>query len=236
MAENNTTRVPLTSADATERALWEALGEIEPAEPSAELRQSFYRRLAAASRSARLEHWLGALGLRGRAGWLTAAACLLAGLGIGHATGGGDGAADSRLAALEADVTMLNRRLILDRLEDDTPSKRLRGVVDAARMAADDAEIAQALLVRATEDRVPSVRSAAIDALGARVAAPAVGSQVMTLLGQADSPLVQLALIDLVLRYGNDAQIDQLVTLAEQDRLYPDLKRHVLAVLKRDMV
>ncbi|MGH8168840.1 MAG: hypothetical protein ACREQ1_16490, partial [Woeseiaceae bacterium] len=133
------------------------------------------------------------------------------------------------------DVTLLNRRLILDRLENETPGKRLRGVIDAADVAADDVEIARALLVRATEDRVPSVRSAAIDALGSRINAPAVGEQLMNLLEQADSPIVQFALVDLVLRYGNDEQVDQLLLLAEGDRLHPDLKRHVLGVLKRDI-
>jgi HEAT repeat protein len=130
---------------------------------------------------------------------------------------------------------VLNRRLVLDRLEDTTSSKRLRGVMDAASMAAGDTEIAHALLVRATQDRVPSVRSAAIDALGSSTTTPAIGEQIMSLLAEAESPIVQLALVDLVLRYGNVQQIDQLLTLAEQERLHPDLQRHVSASEKRDI-
>jgi hypothetical protein len=53
---------------------------------------------------------------------------------------------------------------------------------------------------------------------------------------RADSPLVQLALIDLVLRHGNQDQINQLLALAEDGNLYPDLSRHVLTTLKRDTV
>jgi hypothetical protein len=37
-----------------------------------------------------------------------------------------------------------------------------------------------------------------------------------------------------VLRYGNDEQVDELLALAEQGRLHPDLERHVLTTLKRD--
>jgi hypothetical protein len=233
MPENQHPGVPPEFENAAEHALWTALGKVEAAEPSPRLRQSFYRRLEQASRRTWHEKLRDTLGFRGNAGWLTAMACLLAGLGIGQLTGGGDDAG-ARLAALEQNVTMLNRRLILDRLESDTPGKRLRGVLDAAYVAGDDAEIAHALLARATGDRVPSVRSAAIDALGSRIDAPAVGRQVMDLLRQADSPIVQFALVDLVLRYGNDEQIGQLLTLADDGRLHPDLKRHVFTALKRD--
>lgn len=234
MPEPTRPGVPGEFEEPSERALWQALGEIEPDEPSPRLRQGFYRRLERASHRTLLERLREALGLGGNAGWLTAAACLLAGLGIGQLAADGGDDAGARLAALEENVTALNRRLILDRLDSEVPGKRLRGVLDAAYVAGDDAEIAQALLVRATGDRVPSVRSAAIDALGARIDTPSVGRQVMDLLQQADSPIVQLALVDLVLRYGNDEQVDEVLALAEQGYLHPDLKRHVLSTLKGD--
>jgi hypothetical protein len=234
MLKETQSGVPDEFEDASLRALWHALGEVEPEEPSQRLRQGFYRRLERASRRTGFERLREALGFRGNTGWLTAAACLLAGLGIGQLAANGGDDAGARLAALEERVTVLNRSLILDRLDSDVPGKRLRGVIDAAGVAGDDADIAQALLVRATGDRVPSVRSAAIDALGPRIDAPSVGRQVMDLLQQADSPIVELALVDLVLRYGNDQQVDELLTLAEQDRLHPDLKRHVLTTLQRD--
>jgi hypothetical protein len=226
--------VPDEFGEASERALWQALGEVEPEEPSPRLRQGFYRRLETAGRRTPLERLREALGFRGNTGWLTAAACLLVGVATGQLAGNGDTDAGARLAALEENVTVLNRRLILDRLDSEVPGKRLRGVLDAAYVAGDDAEIAQALLLRATADRVPSVRSAAIDALGASVDSPTVGRQLMDLLQQADSPIVQLALVDLVLRYGNDEQLDEIVALAEQGYLHPDLKQHVLTTLKGD--
>lgn len=234
MVEETRSGVPDEFEEVSERTLWQALGEMDPQEPSPRLRQGFYRRLESASRRTRFERLREVLGFRGNTGWVTAAACLLVGLGIGALAGSGGNDAATRLAVLEENVTMLNRRLILDRLDSDIPGKRLRGVLDAASVAGDDAEVAQALLVRATGDRVSSVRSAAIDALGSSIDAPKVGRQVMDLLQRASSPIVQLALVDLVLRYGNDQQIDELLTLAEQDRLHSDLKRHVLIVLKRD--
>lgn len=234
MPERTPPGVPDEFADASERALWEALGEVRPEEPSPRLRQGFYRRLERAQHRTPLERLRAVLGLSGNIGWLTAAACLLAGLGIGQLAADRGDDAGTRLAALEERVTALNRRLILDRLDSDVPGKRLRGILDAATVAGQDADIAQALLVRATGDPVPSVRSAAIDALAPRLDAPSVGRRVMDLLQHADSPIVQLALVDLVLRYGNDAQVEELLALAERDRLHPDLKRHVLNTLNRE--
>ncbi len=136
---------------------------------------------------------------------------------------------------LEQNVALLNRDLILDRLENDTASKRLRGVIDAANVAGGDAEITQALLLRATEDRVRSVRTAAISALGPQISAPSVSKQFMELLQQTESPLVQLALVDIVLRNGSKEQIAQLLEFAENGVLNPDIAQHVFTSLKREV-
>jgi hypothetical protein len=232
MADKKISDLPLEFDDESGRELWDALGEIDREQPSSNLRRSFHEKLEHASQGSWLDRLRASLGLRSNVGWLTATACVLVGLGVGHLSGNVEDG--DRLAALEQNVTELNRRLILDRLEDQAPGTRLRGVMDAASHAGADAEIANALLVRATQDRVSSVRSAAIDALGASTSVSAVGEQVMDLLQKAESPIVQLALVDLVLRYGNEEQIDQLLTLAGKDRLHPDLARHVIASVQGD--
>jgi len=63
--------------------------------------------------------------------------------------------------------------------------------------------------------------------VGPRVGSPAVGDELMASLEKAESPLVQLALADLVLRYGNPKQMEQLLQLSEQGRLHPDVAKHV---------
>lgn len=234
MAEKKISKLELDMGDKSGRALWEALGEIEREEPSAGLRRSFHDRLENASRGNWLDKLRATLGLRSNSGWLTATACVLVGIGIGNFSNEVDDSDSARLAALEENITLLNRRLILDRLEDQAPGTRLRGVIDAASYAGNDSEIADALLVRATQDRVASVRSAAIDALGSTRNVAVLGEQFMQLLERAESPIVQFALVDLVLRYGNKEQIDQLLTLAGEDRLHPDLARHVIASVQGD--
>lgn len=227
--------VPFDAGDPGERALWEALGDLPEDEPSPELRRGFYARLEQASRPgplARLRDWLG---LGSNMGWVTVTAALVLGVGLSQALlqgapkpgGAAPNPGDERLAALEANVAMLNREVILGRLSDDSATLRLQGVMQASSLAEQDPELARALLATAARDRSSSVRSAAIDALAPQLGNEAVSTELLQLLEQADSPIVQLALVDLVLRYGSDDQRAQLLELAEQDRLYPDLIQHV---------
>ena len=227
MSDRKTFNVDFDSDDPGEQKLWAALEELPREAPSANMRRSFYRELDRVNSAGWAERLGGWLGINGNAGWVTVAACVLVGIGMGQSFDNTDSEEPMRLEVLEQNVALLNRELILDRLEDATAGRRLRGVIDASNVVQDDAEITRALLVRATEDSVYSVRSAAIDALGPRMNSAAVGNELMMLLENAESPLVQLALVDLVLRNGNDAQLQQLLQLSDKGRLHPDLTKHV---------
>ncbi|MGA9573078.1 MAG: hypothetical protein WBS20_03925 [Lysobacterales bacterium] len=227
MSDRKNTSLPFESSDPAEQKLWQALGDLPQAEPPASLRRSFYDELENAGShgwGGRIRGWLG---LSNNAGWVTAAVCLLIGFAAARMGGMQDGVESTRLAALEDNIALLNRELVLDRLQDDAPGTRLQGVYDASFLVQDDDVVAQALLVRASQDSSSSVRSAAIDALGTQLKSTRVGDELMGLLENAQSPLVQLALIDLVLRNGNRQQLDALLRLANEKRLYPDLVRHV---------
>ncbi len=227
MPDKKTTSVPFESSDQHEQRLWTALGDLPRGEPSPDMRRSFYQNLEQASTrrwSERLRDWLG---IRNNAGWVTATACVLIGFGAAQLLNQENTGDQDRLVALEQNINVLNRELILDRLQDEAAGMRLAGVYDARHVVQDDVQIAQALLQRAATDRSSSVRSAAIDALGPQLNSESVGGELMTLLENADSPIVQLALVDMVLRNGNSMQLGQLQSLANEKRLHPDLVRHV---------
>lgn len=227
MSDRKNPSLPFESGDPAEEKLWQALGELPQAEPPARLRRTFYDELEKAesrSLSGRIRGWLG---FSGNAGWVTAAVCLLVGFAVARIGVVTDTSEADRLAALEQNIAHLNRELVLDRLQDDDPGTRLLGVYDAGSLAQHDDVIAQALLVRASQDSSKSVRSAAIDALGPQLGSAKVGDELMSLLENAESPIVQLALTDMVLRNGNRQQLDALLRLANENRLHPDLVRHV---------
>jgi hypothetical protein len=235
MPENKDTSLPFESGEPAEQKLWAALVDLPRGEPSDQLRRRFYAGLEQASAPRwpeRLRDWLG---MKHNGGWITAAACLVLGFGFAQSIDRTD-SEPMRLAALEQSLAQLQRELILDRLDDASANTRLKGVVDASQVVASDRELARALLARATQDRSLSVRSAAIDALGAHLGSEEIGDNLMALLEGAESPIVQLALVDLVLRHGDNAQIRQLRDLADGGRLHPDLVLHVNNALRSQSI
>lgn len=226
--------VPFESDDAGEQQLWRDLEGLPQEAPSQRLRRRFYDELEHADRRMdRRRRWLSLFSAPGLA---AALGCVVVGVMIGLLLRTSRAPEHSELAQLQQQVAILNRNLVLDRLENDSASKRLLGVIEAGDLAGHDPEVMRALLERAVDDRVHSVRTAAIDAIGPRLGTPAVGDELMASLENAESPLVQLALADMVLRYGNPKQLEQLLRLSERGRLHPDVAQHVKTSVSRNRV
>lgn len=234
MSEKMRSGVPFASDDAGEQQLWEELQHLERPEPPPRVRRRFYDEL---DKRKPVRGWRGWFGLTGATGFATAASCLAIGLAIGLSFNApSPGVDQAEFTQLQEQVAVLNRNLILDRLESASASKRLLGVIEAVPLAERDAEVARALLTRAIEDRVYSVRSAAIDAIGPQLSSPQVGDELMASLEESESPLVQLALVDLVLRHGTAEQLDRLLELTDEGRLHPDVVQHVKSSVQRNPV
>ncbi len=236
MSDRNRSNLPFESDDPAEQELWASLRELPSEIPSADLRRGFYKALDETSSESFADTLLRWFGFGSNTAWLTAAACVLIGFGLANALQGGLPVEQERLAMLEENVALLNRELILDRLENPIAGTRLKGVFDASAASATDEQIVNALLLRATDDRVPSIRTAAIDALGPSLSTAGVGEELMQLLENSESPTIQLALIDLILRNGTGEQLAQLLELANNNQLHPDLVRHVKTALGSETV
>jgi hypothetical protein len=234
MSEKHKGGVPFESDDAGEQQLWSDLGGLPQETPSQRVRRRFYDELEHADRrSHRRRRWLT---LISAPGLVAGIGCMLVGLMIGLLLEDPSAPEHAQLAQLQQQVAMLNRNLVLDRLENDSASKRLLGVMEASSLAGRDPEVTRALLERAIDDRVHSVRAAAIDAIGPQLGTPSIADELMGSLENAESPLVQLALADLVLRYGNPQQLEQLLRLSERGELHPDVARHVKSSVSRNRV
>ncbi|HEY7640095.1 MAG TPA: hypothetical protein VH814_10250 [Steroidobacteraceae bacterium] len=234
MSDKRKSGVPFESEDAGEQKLWRELEDLPQEAPSQRLRRRFYDELEHADqRLHRRRRWLDLFTAPALA---AATACVFVGVIIGVLLRSPSAPEHAELAQLQQQVAILNRNLVLDRLDNDSASKRLLGVIEASDLAGRDPEVMRALLERAVDDRVHSVRTAAIDAIGPRVGTPAVGDELMASLEKAESPLVQLALADLVLRYGNQQQLEQLLQLSERGKLHPDVAQHVKSSVSRNRV
>ena len=223
------------------RAHWPKPGECsgcwKPEQPSPALRPRFYdsleayrQGLASAPASAPI-----ATGWRpffdwGARGWATpvfqlacAAALLIMGIVVGQwlslrDRGQGD------LARLQDEVRGMRQLVTLSLLEQQSASERLRGVDYAYRVDQSDTQVLSALLHAVNHDPNVNVRLAAVDALRKFAGSPAVKGTLDQSLVKQDSPLVQIALIDLIVDVRDKAAAPSLQALERGPAVNKDVR------------
>lgn len=192
-------------------AVWKRLGAIPEEKPGQELRARF---------EATLEAYLQGLGhrtppLRERVekwlqGWWPqqpafqfafAVAFLAIGFLLGHSyvPPAREANHDSvEVARLREEVQATRQLVTLSLLQQQSASERLRGVDYSSRLRQPDPEVLSALLHTVDYDQNVNVRLAAIDALHQSSGSDVVRKGLIQALGRQNSPLVQIALIDML--------------------------------------
>jgi hypothetical protein len=136
--------------------------------------------------------------------------------GAGSASGSGDsangagGTGGGEIHALRDEVRSLSRLVTLSLLKQDSASERLRGVSFGREAGRGDDRVLQALVDTLRHDPDVNVRLAAVDALAPALGQPAVHGQLVQEVGAQRSPMVQIALIDMLLtgdRAGTQRQL-----------------------------
>jgi len=127
------------------------------------------------------------------------------------------------LAQLKGQVEGLRQMVALSMLQEQSAGSRMRGVTYSVQMAQPDSQVQQALLHAVNHDPNVNVRLSAVDALEKYAADPQVRRALVDAVPVQDSPLVQVALIDLLVQLNdkdsapalerllNDRQADEAV-------------------------
>lgn len=147
--------------------------------------------------------WLGVLG--SRPAWQFAMALGLVAIGVWGgrylaAPGRENAPASPDVAQLQGQVESLRQLVTLSLLEQQSPSARLQGVTYAYQMSQPDTQVEQALLHAVDHDANVNVRLSAVDALQKYATDPNVRRALADAVSVQDSPLVQVALIDLLVQ------------------------------------
>ena len=177
--------------------LWQSLDLLPLEEPSGQVRDRFYEMLGAyrqglaSAEPRRAFHW-----------WqMAAAAALLAvGLGIGYVVRG-NGQPPTEVSQLREEVANMRQLVALSLMQQQSASDRLRGVSWAYRAEPSDREVLGALVTAVNHDANVNVRLAAVDALRRFAASPETRRAVVEALPSQTTPLVQVALIDLLVDF-----------------------------------
>lgn len=206
-------------------------------------RRGSLRRLAeraVAGLEVQLERWLPHRALA-QAGVAAAALAVGALLGAGHRLAPGGGAATTattaaaqqqgELAGLRQEVRSLSQLVTLSLLKQDSASERLRGVSFGREASASDERVLGALLDTLGHDPDVNVRLAAVDALAPTVGRPPVRDQLLEEVARQPSPMVQIALIDVLLAHDRAGSRRRLLDLEGNPRVDPTVRDYLRARL-----
>jgi anti-sigma-K factor RskA len=214
-------------------ALWMSLGEMPEEEPGPGLRSRFYamledekRRVARGSRAERIDAWLRAWWPRRPVVQLAIViSFLVLGLGGGSALEMRRGR-DGEVARLRDQVQQMHQMVSLSLLGQQSSSERLRGVNWSARVTEPSETLLASLTSTLNSDPSENVRLAAVDALALFRNQPGVVDALTRALSEEDSPIVQIALIDLLTVIHEQKALDALRSFIEMKDVLPPVKQH----------
>jgi hypothetical protein len=215
--------------------LWTKLDSLPAEEPPPQMRDRFYAALsaygegfsAASSREREKRSFV----------WLPvriAAATLLIGLGLGYAVGSQKGGHEStEIAQLRGEVNGMRELVALSLLRQQSASERLRGVSWANQVESSDGQVLAALLDSVNHDPNVNVRLAAADALRTFAMTPTARTEIARAIVPQSAPLVQIALIDLVVDLKDSSSIKELKQVAGNDSLNPSVRERAAWAVER---
>ncbi len=224
--------------------LWSKLGTLPEEKPSEGVRQRFYSMLEAYQEGQR--HAPAASGVlavvnrmlekfwpvQPAAQFGLAGLFLLIGIFAGSRLPSSEGDNNSEITQLRGEVRHMGQLLAISLLSQQSASERLRGVASTYGMDQPDVQVVSALLRALKFDPNVNVRLAAIDALEKFVSDPAVGNEVLESLPRESSPLVQIALIDVLIREKVRQSADVLKSMAADPSVDNAVKQKIASGLK----
>ena len=148
-----------------------------------------------------------------------AAGLLLGGLMLGRSLPSGSGGGSAEMAQLRSQVENLNQMVALSMLQGQSPSARMRGVTYSEKIAQPDPQVLDALLQAVNHDSSVNVRLSAVDALQKFGGDPEVARAMVSSIAGQESPLVQIALIDMLVQLNARVVGGELARLAQDSRI-----------------
>jgi len=157
-------------------------------------------------------------------------ACLFLACGyfIGkHADRGTDAAAQAQIDQMRQELGATRQMVALSMLQQQSASQRLEGVSWTTRLPEPDQKVMGALMHTVRFDNNVDVRLAALDALSRYADQPEVRRDLVDVLQTTQSPMVQVALIDLLVDLHDKSAMPQLRRVQQDPNVNPTVKKRV---------
>ncbi len=143
-----------------------------------------------------------------------AALLLIAGISAGRYLAAPHAEASPEIASLKGQVESLRQLVALSLLQEQSPSSRLRGVTYSYQMSQPDQQVEQALLYAVNHDSNVNVRLSAVDALAKFAGKSEIRRALVDSLPVQDSPMVQIAIVDLLVQLNDTEALPALRKIA----------------------
>jgi anti-sigma factor RsiW len=220
-------------------ALWKKLSLLPEEKPTAGLRARFEAMLAAYQQGQEAKQsrntWAAPWKRRAKGGYLAPlaqAALVIVLVGLGFAGGryvSGLNTNNRELTSLHQELAGMRQLVVLSLLQQQSASERLRAVTWSVRANQADPEILSALTHTLRFDPSADVRLASLDALKHFSGQPRVRSELLDALRGQQSPLVQIALIDLFVELGETTVLQRLKEFEQEQDLNPVVRQRAQA-------
>lgn len=189
--------------------------------PSPSLDEAFYRMLADEGKRQQIVARPGGTRILRHAPRIAAAIVLvLTGVAVGHYVSGPSGS-DQQTAQLSKEIAELKEMMMLSLLEKDAATERLRAVSLTRDMNEVSTKVTHALIQTLNHDENVNVRLAALEALIPYAGDEKIREELVRSIGRQESPLVQVALAELMAALQEKSSVDALRKIM-QDRQTPE--------------
>lgn len=218
------------------RQLWQMMSEVETPEPSAHMQVKFQAMLktykdsveeqkpgvwtSITNQLSRLWSW------QPRWPMAYSLVIILIGFGLGYLLfySGKGSKQDQQLQALTTQVHELKQTMMLALLENPSASERIRGVSYTSEIKHADKEVIDALFATLNNDPNVNVRLSTLDALSHLANHAQVREGLITSIVQQDSPIMQLAIADVMLKLQEKRSVKSFQELLKQKDLNPGVR------------
>jgi hypothetical protein len=140
----------------------------------------------------------------------------------------GNDAQIAQIKELRDELASTRQMVALTMLQQQqSASQRLEGVSWSTRLQQPDPKVLDALLHTLRFDNNVDVRLASLDALGRYAGRPEVRRELVSALQEKQSPLVQIALIDLLVDMHDQNAVPQLKRFQQDPKIDPNVRKHV---------
>jgi anti-sigma factor RsiW len=133
----------------------------------------------------------------------------------------------AQLEVLHQEVASMRQMVALSMLQTQSASQRLEGVSWSTRLQQPDPQVLNALLHTLRSDPSVDVRLASLDALGRYAGQPEVRRELVKALNGKQSPLVQVALIDLLVDLHDRSAVPQLKEFQQDPKVDPTVRKRL---------